>query len=92
MEKTYFAYLQQEYLNYFEEWTEESNVLMEKNREGTLVFGDLKDCFEMARSKLNGFYREFRRTNSFEFLELRMLENDRINARLYDFNILRKLE
>ena len=92
MEKAYYLYLQEEYLKYFEDWEEETRILSEKNIAGTLLFSDFQECFELARQKLTFFYRDFQNTNSFEFLSEKMRENDEINARLYDFNILRKLE
>lgn len=92
MEPAYYRYLEEEYLKYFEDWEEETSILLEKNRTGTLVFSDLQDCFELARQKLNLFYRDFENTRSFEFILDKMRENDEINARLYDFNILRKPE
>ena len=91
LEPAYYHYLQEEYLKYFEDWEEETRILSEKNQAGTLIFDDLRDCFDLARQKLNFFYRDFQNTKSFEFLLEKMHENDEINARLYDFNILKKI-
>lgn len=88
----FYLYLYEEYLKYFDDWNDQIREIARKNQENTLIFSDFKAVYDLSSRTLNEFYRDFKRTRSFLAIKEKLEENDHINARLYDYNILNKTE
>lgn len=92
LNKGVFLYLSEEYFKQFNEFTEEITAIQEKEAKNTLRFQDLRDLYLSVSRTLNEHFFDFTKTRSFAKLREKLQGNDLINGRLYDFNILKKLE
>lgn len=92
IKENFFNYLNEEYFKHFTCWSEQIEELRFKNRKNTLLFNDFKEIYRLVYSQLNIYFKDYQKTVSYLLLKRSLRENDLVNARLYSYNILTKLE